>query len=231
MPAPAEREGGPATARIEYQTDQELVADYLENLSQGGAFVRTARPAPIGSRLTLEMSLPGGLSLQALSTVVFADEKGMGVKFDLDARGEGILATAIARITGRPRRALVVEGDAGARAALSEALSTRGFEVLTAENGERGLHVLAEEVLTLDLLVTGLELPGMRGEALIRAIRLAGGESDLAIAAVADDVDEAKERRLKDGGADAIFDRSLGAEKLAESVDGLIEKKRLAQKG
>jgi CheY-like chemotaxis protein len=220
----------PATARIEYATDQELADDWLENLSQGGAFVRSASPAPIGSQLTLEMRLPGGLALQALSTVVFANDKGMGVKFELDARGQEVLATAMARITGRPRRALVVEGDAEARAALAEALTTRGFEVLTTEDGESGLHVLAEELLTLDLLVTGLDLPGMRGEAFVRAIRLAGGESDLAIVVATNEVDEAKERRLADL-ADAVIDTAVGAKLVAEACDAALERKRDSQGG
>jgi len=220
----------PETARIEYATDRELADDWLENLSQGGAFVRTASPAPIGSRLILEMRLPGGLALQAPSSVVFADDRGMGVKFELDAWGKEVLATAMARITGRPRRALVVEGDAGARAALSEALTTRGFEVLGAEDGERGLHVLAEELLTLDLLVTGLDLPGMRGEAFIRAIRLAGGESDLTIVVATGGVDEAKERRLADL-ADAVVDTAVGAQLVAEACDAALERKRLGPAG
>jgi len=221
----------PATARIEYATDQELAADYLENLSQGGAFVRTASPAPIGSQLTLEMRLPGGLTLQALSSVVFVNDKGMGVKFELDARGDEVLATAMARITGRPRRALVVEGGAEARTALAEALAARGFEVLTTEDGESGLHVLAEELLTLDLLVTGLDLPGMRGEAFIRAIRLVGGESDLTIVVATGEVDEGTERRLAGLDADAVVDTAVGAEMVAEACDAALERKRLGQAG
>ncbi|HET7824892.1 MAG TPA: hypothetical protein VFK90_06145, partial [Anaeromyxobacter sp.] len=40
-PTPAPR------ARVEYATDQELAADWIENLSHGGAFVRTASPHPV----------------------------------------------------------------------------------------------------------------------------------------------------------------------------------------
>ncbi len=226
-PAEAPAGGAEARARIEYATDQELAEDWVENLSQGGAFVRTASPAPIGSQLTLEMRLPGGLVLQALSTVVFADRKGMGVKFELDTAGQEVLATAMARITGRPRRALVVEGDAEARTALAEALASRGFEVLTAGDGESGLHVVAEELLTLDLLVTGLDLPGMRGEAFVRAIRLAGGESDLTIVVATGEVDEAKEQRLAALEVDAVIDTAVGAEMVAEACDAALERKRI----
>ncbi len=228
-PPPAETPA-PATALIEYASGDELDDDLLENLSQGGAFVRSATPAPVGTQLSLEMRLPGGLVLQAPSTVVYVDDKGMGVKFQLDVAGQEVLANAMARIAGRPRRALVVEGNAASRAALAEALAARGFEVLTAEDGERGLHVVAEELLTLDLLVTGLDLPGMRGEAFIRAIRLAGGESDLAIAVVASEVDEDKERRLADL-ADAVVDTEAGPERVAEACDAALERKRARRAG
>ncbi len=230
LPPPPPAETGPAKALLEYASDQELAEDWLENLSQGGAFVRSASPAALGTQLTLEMRLPGGLVLRAPSTVVYADEKGMGVKFQLDAAGEEVLATAMARITGRPRRALVVKGDARARSALAEALAARGFEVLTAEDGERGLHVVAEELLTLDLLVTGLDLPGMRGEAFVRAIRLAGGESDLTIVVATEEVDEAKERRLA-GLADAVVDTARGPERMAEACDAAVERKRIGRTG
>ena len=71
------------TARIEYATEQELAADYVANLSQGGAFVRTSRPSPLGTRLALSMRLPGGDELAAQAVVAMVTDGGMGVKFDL----------------------------------------------------------------------------------------------------------------------------------------------------
>jgi uncharacterized protein (TIGR02266 family) len=224
-PAPA---AAPALARIEYANDQELAADYLENLSQGGAFVRTASPAPVGTRLALEMKLPGGVELRAPATVAFARGNGMGVKFELDADGEARLAAVIARISARPRRALVVGGDGVARRLLADALAARGFEVLTAGDANEGLRFIAEELLTLDLLITDVEMPRMDGEAFIRTIRQAGGEADLAIVAVSPNLDRALERRLEAVGADAVLDRSLGPELIGQAADAALEQKRAA---
>jgi CheY-like chemotaxis protein len=224
----APREAGGSTARIEYATDQELAEDYVENLSQGGAFVRSHAAPAIGTRLTLEMRLPGAIELRAPAVVMFRDERGMGVKFELDPDGEQRLATAIARISARPRRALLVDDDALVLHTLGDALQARGFEVLTARDGAEGLEVVMEELLSLDLLVTDVRMPNMDGETFVRTIRGAGGEEDLAIVVVAGTLDARLEARLETAGADAVLDKALGPANLAAAADAALERKRQA---
>jgi CheY-like chemotaxis protein len=224
-----EQAARPATARIEYANEQELASDYVENLSQGGAFVRSHSPSPVGTRLTLEMRLPGGIELAAPATVVFLHPYGMGVKFDLDAGGQAKLASAIARISARPRRALVVDDDGMVRRMMSDALQARGFEVLTANDGEEGLRTLMEELLALDLLITDVYMPEMDGEAFVRTIRQAGGEAELAIVVVTGSLEAGLEKRLEAAGADAVLDKSLGPELLAQAADAALERKRMAR--
>ncbi len=219
------------TARIEYATEQELAADYVENLSQGGAFVRTSRPSPLGTRLALSMRLPGGDELSAPAVVAAVNDKGMGVKFELAENEQQKLAAAIARISARPRRALVVDDDALARRMLQDALQQRGFEVLTAGDGAAGLTVLMDELLALDLLVTDVLMPNMDGETFIRTIRTAGGESDLAIVVVTGTIESAVEKRLERGGADAVLDKALGPELIAQASDAVLERKRMGRGG
>jgi uncharacterized protein (TIGR02266 family) len=222
-PAPTPR------ARVEYATDQELAADWIENLSHGGAFVRTASPQPVGSEVALELALPDGAHLEAKAVVAFVNPKGMGVRFVLSPEQDQVLAAAITRISARPRRAIVVDDDQLARQLLADALAARGFEVLTAEDGSAGLHRLMEELLALDLFVTDVVMPGLGGEALIRTIRGAGGESDLAIVAVSGLLEPGVERALEAAGADAVLDKALGAELVAQAADAVLERKRLVQ--
>ncbi len=218
-------------ALIEYATDEELVADFVENLSHGGAFVRTARPAPLGSQVALELRLPNGAELRAQATVAFANGKGMGVRFALDAEAESILSSAIALISARPRRALLVDDDELARRMLGEAFQARGFEVITAADAGEGLEKLVDEVLTLDLLLTDIAMPGMDGETFVRTIRRAGGESDLTIVAVSGRLDAELEARLAEAGADAALDKALGPELIAQAADAALEQKRLRAGG
>jgi CheY-like chemotaxis protein len=225
VPPPA---AAPARATIEYATDLELQADFVENLSQGGAFVRSAHPPPLGTAVVLELKLPNGADLRADATVVFLNANGMGVKFTLDAESDAVLSAAIAQISARPRRALVVDDDRLVCELLADALGERGFEVLTAHDGDSGLRTLAEELLALDLLVTDVRMPGMDGERFVRTIRTAGGETELAIVAITSRLDEGLEPRLEQAGADAVLDKALGVELIAQAADAVLERKRLA---
>jgi uncharacterized protein (TIGR02266 family) len=226
-PVKVRAEQGP-TARLDYATSEEFQDDYVENLSQGGAFVRTQAPLSEGTKLTLDMRLPGGVEFRAPATVMFRNPRGMGVKIELDEEGRLKLAAVLARISARPRRALVVDDDALILRALTDSLQARGFEVLTAKDGQEGLHIVADELLTLDLLVTDVRMPEMDGETFVRTIRGAGGESELAIVVIAGTLDLALEQRMELAGADAVLDKALGPEDLAAAADAVLEQKRLA---
>jgi CheY-like chemotaxis protein len=228
---PAAPAGAATAARavIEYATDQELEADFIENLSQGGAFIRSATPQPVGSAIALAFRLPNGAELQARAIVAFANANGMGVRFSLDPEAEDALQAAIAHISARARRALVVDDDALVRRMLAEALTDRGFEVMTAADGNDGLRMVAEELLALDLLVTDVFMPGMDGEAFVKLIRRAGGESDLAIVVVTGKMGDGLERRLELAGADAVLDKALGHELVAQAADAVLERKRMSR--
>lgn len=49
----------PYRLRVDYKTVDEFVIDYTENISRGGAFIRTRRPLPPGTRLQLEIIVAG----------------------------------------------------------------------------------------------------------------------------------------------------------------------------
>jgi CheY-like chemotaxis protein/Tfp pilus assembly protein PilZ len=226
---PVEPSAPAARAVIEYATDQELEADFIENLSQGGAFIRSAHPQPVGASLALDFRLPNGVELKAQSVVAFANANGMGVRFTLDADSEAALQAAIAHISARARRALVVDDDALVRRMLADALADRGFEVVTASDGQDGLRVLSEELLALDLLLTDVFMPGLDGEGFVKMIRSAGGESDLAIVVVTSRMEDGLERRLEQAGADAVLDKALGPELVAQAADAVLERKRMTR--
>jgi CheY-like chemotaxis protein len=179
--------------------------------------------------VVLELALPDGARLEAKAVVAFVNVKGMGIRFVLSPEQDDLLSAAIARISARPRRALVVDDDALIRMVLTDALAARGFEVICAEDGERGLRTLSEELLALDLLVTDACMPGMDGETFIRTIRKAGGEADLAIVAVTGVNEGALERKLEAAGADAVLEKSLGPELIAQGADAVLERKRVVQ--
>ena len=53
----------------------------LENMSAGGAFVRTSVPAPTGTRLQMHLLTDGGI-VPTLARVVRSEPSGMGIRFE-----------------------------------------------------------------------------------------------------------------------------------------------------
>jgi CheY-like chemotaxis protein len=196
----------------------------MEDISQGGAFLRTAERLQAGARVRVVAALPTGELLHAVAQVVAVETNGVGVKW-LGGQEE-LVAGAVARVAAMKPRALLVDDDALSRQMLGDALAQRGFEVLTAGDGATGLSVLADEILTLDLLVADLFMPNMDGEALLRIVRHEGGERDLAIVVVSGRVEPGLEAKLERQGADAVLSKSLGPQVVAQAAVAVMERKR-----
>lgn len=198
------------------------VAGRVENLSLGGAFVKTAAPLPEGAEMMIAVVLPNGARLTTQAFVAFKDILGMGVRFVLDRAGITALHGALTLLSARPRRAMVVDDDLLARKMMADALVERGFEVLTASDAEEGLRVLAEEILSLDLLVTDHFLPGKSGEEFVAKIRGSGGEAELVIVVMTGSPDRDLAERVGRAGADLLLGKELGPEIVALKADMLL---------
>jgi DNA-binding response OmpR family regulator len=112
-------------------------------------------------------------------------------------------------------RALLLDTDPSA---LRSALDRRGFEVLSARDGSRGVALLLETLLGLDVLVVDAELPGRDAERFLHLVRGVGGERELAIVVVGDAIDAGRRRALLALGADAVVDRRHGPALVAEAA-------------
>lgn len=188
----------------------DTLCDRVTNLSHGGAFVRSANARPVGDRVRLALRLPRGRDVVLPARVVHSRSGGMGVRFERAPEGEAALASALSSLAGRPRRVLVVDDDAFARRILADELGARGIECITAASGDEALHTLVDELFSLDALVTDVVMPGLSGEALISAVREAGGERGLAVVAVTADPRPELAQRLLARGADAVVGKEAG---------------------
>jgi DNA-binding NtrC family response regulator len=72
-------------------------------------------------------------------------------------------------MTSEAGKILVVDDDADMRGLLSDVLESEGYQVGTAESGEKALQALAEE--QYDLVLTDLRMKGMQGTALLSEIK------------------------------------------------------------
>ena len=106
-------------------------------------------------------------------------------------------------------RVLVVDDDAQMRKAVTNALSARGYDVLTAGTGESALSLIAEE--DLDLLLLDLGLPGLQGRDVIQRLR---SWSELPVIVIS--VRESQEEKVAalDAGADDFVTKPFGMREL-----------------
>jgi two-component system, OmpR family, KDP operon response regulator KdpE len=108
-----------------------------------------------------------------------------------------------------PGRVLVVDDDSQMRRAVTNALTARGYAVVTATSGEAALSVMAEE--QLDLVLLDLGLPGIEGHEVIKRLR---SWSELPVIVIS--VREAQEEKVAalDAGADDYVAKPFGMKEL-----------------
>jgi CheY-like chemotaxis protein len=123
-------------------------------------------------------------------------------------------------------RALLLDGDAAALSVVGGALERRGAEVRAAQDGVSGLELLIDALLTLDVLVLDLDLPGRDGWSILRLVRGAGGERDLAIVVLARAPSPALRAQLMALGADRVVDRSEAPEVAAAEIERAVRARR-----
>lgn len=79
-----------AEVKVDYRSAGSFMTDYAANISKGGIFIKTSLPLPVGERVRLRLTLPGGDAPFALDGVVkwvstLRDKDkpmaGMGVEF------------------------------------------------------------------------------------------------------------------------------------------------------
>lgn len=111
---------------------------------------------------------------------------------------------------GSGRKILVVEDDPNTRSVLVLLLELRGYRVLQAESGEAGLDIALR--LEVDLVVADLQLPGISGLELARAIARHDGHPPM-IAITA--------------GREALVDRARGSRHFVDVLEKPIDVNRL----
>src|ERR687895_2135910 len=108
-----------------------------------------------------------------------------------------------------PERVLVVDDDSQMLKAVRNALSARGYEVVTAASGETALSLAVEE--ELDLVLLDLGLPGIEGREVIQRLR---AWSELPVIVIS--VRESQEEKVAalDAGADDFVTKPFGMREL-----------------
>jgi two-component system cell cycle sensor histidine kinase/response regulator CckA len=129
-----------------------------------------------GKGTGLGLSTVYGIVKQSGGWIFCESEVGAGTTFrvllpevDGDFNRESAVAKKSASVGGSGT-ILLVEDEAPVRDLLAETLSSRGYQVFVASNGEDALEVASRHLERINLLVTDIVMPQMDGQKLARAL-------------------------------------------------------------
>jgi two-component system chemotaxis sensor kinase CheA len=117
---------------------------------------------------------------------------------------------------------LVVEDSFTVRELQRSILETAGYQVVTARDGHHALRSVDRDA-EIALVLADLEMPGLNGVELTRAIRARDARSSLPIVIVTKFGSDEDKRRGLDAGADAyIVKRTFDQQDLLATVERLV---------
>jgi DNA repair protein RadC len=91
--------------RVDYQTVDELFSDFARNINEGGIFVETAKPHPLGTQVDLQFTLPGSEEpVRVKGIVVHVSEGGSGEPPGLGIEFENLDGPTCQRINSLVRK-------------------------------------------------------------------------------------------------------------------------------
>lgn len=114
------------------------------------------------------------------------------------------------------RRVLVVDDDSGIRRLVRLILTSAGFDVVEAEDGEKALVLLRDETPTV--LVLDLNMPVMDGRELFERLKRCENRPSTIILSA-----ESSERARRELGAEASLQKPFGPDDLIDKVNELSQ--------
>lgn len=133
------------------------------------------------------------------------------------------LVHAVRRLQlNRNIRVLLVDDSRSARNSIESSLALHMFQVLTAENGQEALAVLAQGE-PVDMVLTDYEMPSMDGVALTAQIRKTLRKEELAIVGVSSTMDDTLAAKFIKSGANDFMRKPLGQEEFYSRLLNTIE--------
>ena len=216
--------------RVDYEDADDLIADYTENLSSGGACVASTRPVEIGTEVKLSLSFPGLVSPIRVDGIVrWCRDDMLGIEFIEGMRTK--LESLIARIQSRDPelvkrtlRVLVVEDNPHIAELLRHGLAGKAMDVAfdckLASDGRAAVELLSEQ--RFDVLIVDIYLPVLDGAGVISAVRTKLDQPALPIIAVSGGGDSARRAALA-AGANLFIDKPMRLKSLLERIRELMK--------
>ena len=119
------------------------------------------------------------------------------------------------------QRALIVEDSRTIASIVKHYLQLEGFEVLVAADGVVGLETARRE--RPRVIVTDLNMPGMGGLDMVRALRAEAGTCGIAILMLTSDESPETERQAMAAGVNEFILKPLDPQRLAARVRAVVD--------
>lgn len=124
--------------------------------------------------------------------------------------------------SGQHERVLIVEDSHTIASVVKHFLEREGFEVLLAEDGLAGLETATRE--QPDLIVTDLNMPGMDGMRMVKALRADERTHDIAVLMLTSEEGADARNQALTGGADDYLRKPVAPGRLTEQVKTLLSR-------
>jgi uncharacterized protein (TIGR02266 family) len=239
--------------RLDYEAREDLAADYVTDLADGGLFIRTDLNLEIGSRIGVSLSFPGLLEPTVVECIVRwhkpqspdtpREQVGVGVEFvgSLPEHRERVLALVgqlKKPVTKRPSqpgantfRVLLVEDNTFVselfrHAVLKlhhELVDYESHDLMTARTGHEALRMLGDK--KPDVVILDHYLPGITGCSLVRRIRSMPDHQRTPILMISMGGDEIRREALASG-ATLYMDKPILLTQLLDTLRALTSKER-----
>jgi two-component system chemotaxis response regulator CheY len=119
-----------------------------------------------------------------------------------------------------PIRVLTVDDSASMRALLLGALTSRGFAVEQAEDGQQAFEWLASN--EVDVIITDINMPRLDGFGLIEKLRASMLHADRPILVLTTESSDEKKQRARNAGATGWIVKPFDADKLTAALRRVI---------
>ncbi|MGB9710038.1 MAG: response regulator [Thermodesulfovibrio sp.] len=117
---------------------------------------------------------------------------------------------------------LVVDDDKTTRKMITLILKSKGYEVVTAENGLEALQKLGLE--KINLILTDMNMPYMDGIELTKQVKANPDFSHIPVVMITTEADEDEKKRAFEVGVDDYLVKPTNAEQITESMKKIIKK-------
>lgn len=223
-----------ASLNAVFRSYQQLVGEYVSNISTGGMFVRTERPLAVGHEVVVDVTFPNGQTHAAHARIVrrvsaetaatSGQVPGVGLELlDPSAFTEAV-EHLVSRFLSRARRILLADDDRLILQAVSDSLMLRGVEVVVASSGSHASKKLVDLFYELDAVVLDLKMPGVDGAVLLQRLRRMRREMDLRLVVLSAEPPEVLQQLVGPDGADAAISKRHPMETIVDLVHAAVSK-------